>query len=143
MTEDWFSINGDPPELAGKTLQELLVKSCWHNGELQDEANTIHLLVNNTWHELYFDNWTLFWRPGSGRPEPHKEWCPYGTRSGFEIIDLGRERKLIGTTIAGYTMSVIEGGPEVVIQFVDGRTVGFRSIGDNAEIIKQPEAADG
>jgi hypothetical protein len=60
-----------------------------------------------------------------------------GTEWAYPVTDLGRRRDLIGSVIKDYTMTPVEGGSQVRIEFTNGKSVGFEDIDDNTTIMAQ------
>jgi len=135
---DPLDINGEPPDLQGATLQELLVSSFWFAGELAEEANVVYLKADDVWHRLYFDCGIIFWRPETGPPESYDFRNDDGTLSDVRVVDLGRDRNLVvGSRIDAYTMEPVDGGSRVQFRMSDATCVGFENLNDNTRIMTQ------
>jgi hypothetical protein len=134
---DQLDINGDPPDLKGQTLQELLVQSYWVNDKIVEEASLVFLKTNGVWYSLYFDCGIIFWRPKTKSPEAYDYRNDEDTLSEFRIEDLGRKCDLIGKQIHDYKMEPVDGGSKVEFRLKDETCIGFENINDNTKIITQ------
>ncbi len=54
--------DGIPPRLNNQVCQELLCQQYRYRGKLQQDVDVLLLKVNGRWHQLYFENGTIFWR---------------------------------------------------------------------------------
>ena len=126
MKKNEPELNGEWPDLEGKTLQGLLAQECWYQKDLEEEANVVLIKVEGSWHHIYFDMGTLFCRmsqdePGEIKPED-------GAEISYHLRDLGTELDLVGRGINSCTARTIPGGSELELAFEGGRKISFKNI---------------
>jgi len=126
MKKNEPELNGEWPDLDGKTLQGLLAQECWYQKDLEEEANVVLIKVEGAWHHLYFDMDTLFCR--MSQDEPHEDKPEEVAEISYHLRDLGAELDLVGRVIQGCTARVIPGGSELELGFEGGRKIYFKNI---------------
>lgn len=126
---DPLEVNGDPPDIDGRTLDSLLVAEFWGlDTGLIDPAMLVWLLVEGRWHKLYFDYGMVFWRaPELERPTAY---AMPEVHSEVRLLDVGSEFGLVGEVIAGYSMCAIPGGSRVGFDFLSGKSIAFSNVMD-------------
>ncbi|GEM_PF-1089384 len=139
---DTIDINGNPPELRGAKVDELLLQTFWYDGHLEDEANVVYLQTDKSWHRLYFDCGIIFWRPDMEGPKAFHYKNDDGSLSDFKITDFGRDHGLIGKRIEDYSMEPIHGGSRVRFKMQDGYEFGFENVDDVSRIIALGSSED-
>jgi hypothetical protein len=126
MKKNELEINGEWPELEGKTLQELLAQECWYQKDLEEEANVVLIKVEGTWHHLYFDMGTLFCRMSQDEP---KEITPEDSAEiSYHLRDLGADLDLVGRVIESCTARLIPGGSKVEIGLEGDKKISFKNV---------------
>ncbi|MBE9537409.1 MAG: hypothetical protein IMF07_09555 [Proteobacteria bacterium] len=126
MKKNEPEINGEWPDLEGKTLQELLAQECWYQKDLEEEANVILIKAEGTWHHLYFDMGTLFCR--MSQDEPHEITTEDRAEISYHLRDLGVDLDLVGRVIKSCSAKVIPGGSKVEIGFEGGKKISFKNV---------------
>ncbi len=132
IIEPEISINGQWPKLEGTQLEELLCEEFWYDQKLEEQANIIHIKVNNKWLRLYFDYGTIFWRNKSKKPEQSK-FIQNGIKTEFRVIDLAKLKNIKGEFITKVDPSNITGGSQVLFSFSNGVKIKFKNIDDVTE----------
>ena len=123
------SINGDPPALAGVVLQAMICTQHWPDGEFEDAANVIYFRIHDTWHRLYFDFGTVFWRCDVTEVPDYPG--PPSVDAPFVNSDLDAELAIAGRTIAScVTEPVGEYDSKVTFNFAGGGALSFTCIED-------------
>ncbi len=126
MKKNEPEINGEWPDLDGKTLQGLFAQECWYQKDLEEEANVVLIKVEGAWHHLYFDMDTLFCR--MSQDEPHEGKPEDGAEISYHLRDLGVELDLVGRVIKSCTAMVIPGGSRLELGFEGGRKICFKNV---------------
>ncbi len=128
MNKEELEIHGNPPSLADKTCDQLLVEQYWHKGTLSEPANVIYFRCGNIWHRLTFDHGIIFWREQPEEPTPYSmnEFC-----SETRMSDLGEQLQLQGQRFVSCIARMVPGGSEVVFEFQGGRVLTFQNISDH------------
>jgi len=129
MADQELDVNGQPPNLRGKTCEALLLSQFFQSGDLVEPANVIHLKFGGEWHRLYFDHGIIFWR-SSDQPTP---WTDTDEEWQSPLLDLGREAGLVGSTLLQYSMTPTPAGSRVDFYFADGRRVSFEDSNDRTD----------
>ncbi len=126
MKKNEPELNGEWPDLEGKTLQGLFAQECWYQKDLEEEANVVLIKVEGAWHHLYFDMGTLFCRVS--QDEPHEGKPEDSAEISYHLRDLGADLDLSGRVIKSCTARVIPGGSELELGFEVGRKICFKNI---------------
>jgi hypothetical protein len=123
-----LSVNGEPPGLDGQRCDAILCQQYWHCGRLVEPANVVSLCFEGRWHRLYFDYGIVFWRAGSGGPQPFQA---AEIDSDYPVVDLAEERGLQGVRLLDYRMEPLDTcGAQVTFAFENGARLTFRCIED-------------
>ncbi len=125
---DPLEISGDPPDLSGCRLDELVVEEFRAGSSgVAIPANVVWLYVDRVWYRLYFDHGIVFWRVSD---EPPQAYRIDELHSEVGLVDLGRINLLTGDVITDCSMAPIPGGSQVVFNFASGRRVVFSNVHD-------------
>lgn len=116
-----LEIDGIPPKLGNRTCEELLCQQYWYHGKLAQEVDALFLKVNGRWHQLYFENGVVFWRPRQEAPQ-HAAAQP-GDPFVYPLIDIGVQFDLKGRVITDYLTEALVGGARVSFLFEDRGTL--------------------
>jgi len=125
-----LKIDGIPPRLAEQECEALFCQQYCYRGQLQQEVDLLLLKVNGRWHQLYFENGTLFWRTQQEAPK-RVETQP-GDLMTYPLIDMGEKygfnHSIISDCITeplpgGASLSfVFEGKGALIVMYRDNRT---------------------
>lgn len=127
MESPGLDVNGEWPDLDGRTCAALIVAEYWHENSLNDPANVIWLRVDETWHLLYFDLGIVYWR-GSIQDPSACEMPELNAE--IRLMDLGTSQGFVGEVITSIGAREIEGGAAVELRFASGRALVFRNFAD-------------
>ena len=119
-------LNGEWPDLDGKTLQGLFVQECWYQKDLEEEANVVLIKVEEAWHHFYFEMDILFCR--TSQDEPHEGKPEEVAEISYRLRDLGAELDLVGRIINSCSARTIPRGSELELGFEGGRKISFKNI---------------
>ena len=133
MKKNEPELNGEWPDLEGKTLQGLFAQECWYQKDLEEEANVVLIKVEESWHHLYFDMGTLFCR--MTQDEPHEGKPEDGTEISYHLRDLGAELHLVGRLIQSCTARTIPGGSELKLGFEGGKEISFKNVDNMTSVM--------
>src|SRR5690349_4290178 len=127
-----LDVNGTPPGLAGKQCEGMLVQQYFYRGALEDDANNIYLRFEDTWHRLYFDCGTVFWRIQDSPPEPFVV-----ADEGWEypLLEIGVSAGVVGVRLDTYDMAPLEAGAFVEFKFANGKRIRFRNVNDRTSYV--------
>jgi hypothetical protein len=121
-------IVGTMPDLAGAHLDGLYVEEYWHGGSISEPAGVIHICADGKWHVLYFDYDIVYWRDGTGVPEPYS--MPE-LDAEVKIVDLRKKLSIGDVIIFACSASSIEAGSEVKLTFSKDKEILFRCAYDS------------
>ena len=133
MKKNKPELNGEWPDLEGKTLQGLLAQECWYQKDLEEEANVVLIKVEESWHHLYFDMGTLFCRVSQG--EPHEGKPEDGSEISYRLRDLGSELDLVGRLIKSCTARTFPEGSELEFGFEGGKKISFKNVDNMTSVV--------
>lgn len=121
--------NGIPPKLNGRECEELICQQYWQHGKLTKELDVLYLKSHGRWHQLYFEDDTVYWRPQDEAPVPYeqKENDPFQ----YPLIDLGSQYAVKGIVISECVTESMVGGAKVSFLFENSDKV-ICSCVDNA-----------
>ena len=107
--------DGIPPKLTGHICEELLCQQYWYHGRLEKEVDVLFIKADQRWHQLYFENGVIFWRPQSEPPVPyqHKEEDPFR----YPLLDLGEQHGIKGQLITDCTNEPMIEGAKITLFF--------------------------
>ncbi len=116
-----LNTNGIPPKLSGHLCDELLCQQYWYQGKLVDEVDVLFIKADGRWHELYFENGTIFWRAPGEMPAPfeEKKADPFS----YPRIDLGENHGIKGKLIMDCETEPLLDGAEVIITLETGAVI--------------------
>ena len=124
-------IVGSAPVLVNVKCRALLCEQYWHQGELHEPANVIHLNFEDQWHRLTFDFGTIYWSRQAEAPKPY---VMSELDAEVRIDDVGERLGLQGLELESYAATKIPGGTEVQFNFAAGRRVTFANVNDSTSI---------
>lgn len=133
MAMEDLDIVGAWPELAGKTLEQLIAQESWFEGERDDEANVVWLQVGGQWYRLYFDNDAVYWSTASHGPSPQAT-AP-DEEPDFSLADLAATHDLVGKTVTACDGDWADDTSTVTLHFDSGKTVTFRNRFDTTTVL--------
>lgn len=110
--------DGDWPDLAGKTLERLIVQEAWFEGDRDDEANVVWICAGGAWHKLYFDDGIACWQTSA---------APEAGGADFPLVDLGAKHGVAGEPLTGCHGEAREGGAAITLAFARGASVSFHN----------------
>lgn len=113
-----LEIDGIPPRLENQVCEALLCQQYWYRGQLQSEVDILLLKVNDRWHQLYFENGTIFWRVQNEAPKA-AENQPADPLI-YPLIDLGEKYSLKDSVISDCLTEPLINGARVSFTF-EGR----------------------
>lgn len=93
-----LQIDGIPPRLNSQACEEFICQQYRYRGRLQQEVDVLLLKVNGRWHQLYFENGTVYWRLQGEAPKVRAAQ-PDDPLS-HPLVDLGENYKLKECVIA-------------------------------------------
>ena len=70
--------NGDPPAIQGLVCTGLVIQHFYDGRTLTDQANVVYLRFGDTWHRIYFETGTVFWRSGHPPSAPVNSTLAHG-----------------------------------------------------------------
>lgn len=118
-----LQFNGSPPDLAGKICTGFVVQHFYEGSGLADPANVVFLCFEGTWHRLYFETGTVFWRFGDA-PEPAVNST---LAHGLLLNDLSEMPGIVGHQLGDITYSGNERGDVGArLLFRDGTTISLQ-----------------
>ena len=123
-----LEVIGTQPSIEGQVCEELLVEEYWHDGNLIEPSNVVHLRFTGVWHRLTIDCGTVFWRVSQETPLPY---AMLELQAEVRIVDLGAYcYNVRGVRLDRIETTVIKGGSEVAFHFSGNTTVRFRNVDD-------------
>ncbi|MCI0506128.1 MAG: hypothetical protein L0Z73_08440 [Gammaproteobacteria bacterium] len=120
--------NGIPPRLAGRECEALICQQYWQDGRLVNGVDVLYIKTNGRWHQLYFENCTIFWRAQTEAPVPHEAQRDDPFK--YPLVDLGHEYRVNGEVIASCDAAPIVNGVKVTLAFEMGNKVIVTCIGN-------------
>jgi hypothetical protein len=124
--------NGIPPKLAGRECEALICQQYWQDGRLTKAVDVLYIKSHGRWHQLYFENCTIFWRTQSEGPVPYE--IQSNSPFKYPLRDLGSEYHVKGEIIAGYEAMPMINGVKVTLAFERGDKVIVTCIGNETGI---------
>jgi hypothetical protein len=103
---------GTQPEIVGHACTGLVVQHFYEGKTLVDQANVTYRRFADTWHRIYFESGTVFWRSGQA-PEQAKNST---LEHGLLLNDLTELPTVAGRTLLGIDYTATEAG-DVAVQF--------------------------
>jgi len=122
MLLDDFSLVGQPPELAGRTLRELIGQDYRYREDSAHSPDQVFLLVEGQWWRTFTDGPHLHWQ---ARQEAPRAWESPEDGISALLRDLGRELGLRGEVLNGWSHGVWNSSPALSLNFEDGRQINF------------------
>ena len=113
--------NGVPPKLKGYECEELICQEYWQGGKLVKELDVLFIKSHNRWHQLFFENNTIFWRTAVAPPTTYEEKESDLFR--YPLIDLGVKYGVKGQLIDDYEVEPMVDGEKVRFTFEKGDKV--------------------
>ena len=113
--------NGIPPKLSGRECEELICQQYWQEGKLAKELDVLFIKSHGRWHQLYFEDDTVYWRSQDEAPVPSesKENDPFQ----YPLLDLGDQYALKGEVITDCVTAPMVQGAKVSFHFERGDRV--------------------
>ena len=112
-----LEIDGIPPKLTNQLCEELLCQQYWYQGKLAQEVDALLLKVNGRWHQLYFDEGTVFWRIQPEAPVPVEPQT--GNPFVYPLINIGEKFAIKDCIIRDCISEALVEGARVIIDFED------------------------
>jgi len=139
MAVEELDIVGAWPELAGKTLDQLIAQESWFEGERDDEANVVWLQAGGQWHRLYFDSDAVFW--GTHPSGPKNDADDAEEKPDFPLADLAAAHKVAGQTITACDGDWVDDTSLVTLRFQNGTAITFRNKFDTTTVLLNHDTA--
>lgn len=112
-------ILGTPPSV-GVLCNRLLVTHHYEAFVITDPANVTHLQLGNSWFQLCFEPFTVFWRLGEAPLLPVNGG---NLSSGLLLNDLSDEDRIVGRLLEGIEHRANEGTTTVTLRFSGGSSL--------------------
>ena len=127
-----LTTNGIPPKLTGRECEGLLCQQYWQAGKLISELDVLFIKCNEKWHELYFENCTVFWRPCYEEPV-----AAASTESDlfyYPLVDLADKYHLKGQVLVDYRTEPLANGSKITFLFENDDRLVVRCEDDETSI---------
>lgn len=124
--------NGIPPKLEGRECEELICQQYWQEGKLNKELDVLFVKCHGRWHQLYFEDTTVYWRTQDEQPVPYEE--KEGDPFKYPLIDLGKKHSLKGELITDCITEPMVGGAKVSLAFERGDKLIFSCVDSETRI---------
>ena len=113
--------NGIPPKISGRECEEMICQQYWQEGKLVKELDVLFIKLHGRWHQLYFEDNTVFWRSQDESPVPYeqKEDDPFK----YPLVNLATQYAVKGEVITDSVTESMVGGAKVSFLFEKGDKV--------------------
>ena len=127
MNDAGVEVNGREPDIVGQACERLVAIEYHHAGNLVEPANVVFLRFSGSWHRLYFDFATVFWREDSAGPEG---FVAEELDATFRPVELGRIVGVQDAVLAEIAYVPLPEGAAVHLRFESGKLVKFECEND-------------
>jgi len=124
--------NGIPPKLDGRECEELICQQYWQDGKLAKELDVLFIKCHGRWHQLYFEDATVYWRAQDECPVPYEE--KEGDPFKYPLFDLGENYGVKGEVITDCITEPMVGGAKVSFVFEKEDKVIFTCVDNETRI---------
>ena len=113
--------NGITPKLQDQVCEELICQQFWLEGKLVNEVDVLYIKTEGRWHQLYFDEGIVFWRPQQQAPQPFAQ-SP-GDVFAYPFVDVAQKYQLRDRMITSLNVEPLLQGVRVSFSFEKAGTV--------------------
>ena len=103
---------GTQPEIIGHVCTGLVVQHFYEGRTLVDQANVTYMRFADTWHRVYFESGTVFWRTGQAPQQAVNSTLGHG----LLLNDLSELPSVAGRTLLGIEYATTNAG-DIEVQF--------------------------
>ena len=130
---DQIQFLGEQPAIVGQACSGLVLQHFYDGKRVIDRANVTHFNFAGTWHRIYFETGTVFWRSGQAPEQPVNSSIEHG----LLLNDLSEIPGIAGNILRkiDYRGSAA-GDVEVMFKFDGGSSLCLRYSGamDNTQV---------
>lgn len=116
-----LKIDGIQPKLDGHICDELICQQYLYKGKLQNEVDVLSIKADGRWHQLYFEEGTVFWRTITEEPQPFEP--KPGDVFEYPFVDIGEQYQLKNKLITDLIVEAFPDGAKVSIEFEQSRVL--------------------
>jgi hypothetical protein len=121
---------GQQPSIVGQCCSGLIVQHFYDGVTLTDRANVVFLRFQDTWHRIWFETATVFWRSGDPPQQPVDSTLEHG----LLLNDLSELHTVVGRVLRDIAYSATENGDVSVRFLFEGGTELSLRYENNADV---------